>query len=77
MIGLTNFPPFTKEQYAVVNFKSGYRFKRKRFALSPFFGINNLFDEQYYDNVRLNAFGNRFYEPAPGFNVYLGLNFQL
>lgn len=67
----------TIDNYVVVNLKSGYRFKRKQFTLSPFFGINNLFDEQYYDNVRLNAFGNRFYEPAPGFNVYLGLNFQL
>ena len=26
--------------------------------------IRNLFDEQYFDNIRLNAFGNRFYEPA-------------
>ena len=26
--------------------------------------IRNLFDEKYYDNIRLNAFGNRFYEPA-------------
>ena len=28
------------------------------------FQIRNLFDEKYYDNIRLNAFGNRFYEPA-------------
>ena len=26
--------------------------------------IGNLFDEKYFDNIRLNAFGNRFYEPA-------------
>ena len=26
--------------------------------------IRNLFDEKYYDNIRANAFGNRFYEPA-------------
>ena len=26
--------------------------------------IRNLFDEKYFDNLRLNAFGNRFYEPA-------------
>ena len=26
--------------------------------------IRNLFDEKYFDNIRLNAFGNRFYEPA-------------
>ena len=26
--------------------------------------IRNLFNEKYFDNIRLNAFGNRFYEPA-------------
>ena len=26
--------------------------------------IRNLFDEKYFDNIRLNAFGGRFYEPA-------------
>ena len=26
--------------------------------------IRNLFDKKYYDNIRSNAFGNRFYEPA-------------
>ena len=26
--------------------------------------IRNIFDEKYFDNIRLNAFGNRFYEPA-------------
>ena len=26
--------------------------------------IRNLFNERYFDNIRLNAFGNRFYEPA-------------
>ncbi len=28
------------------------------------FQIRNLFDEKYFDNIRLNAFGNRFYESA-------------
>ncbi len=36
-------------------------------------GINNLFDVDYFDNIRLNAFGNRFYEPAPGINFYTGV----
>ncbi len=45
--------------------------------LSPYFGINNLFDTQYNDNVRLNAFGGRFFEPAPGINIYGGLRISL
>ena len=34
-------------------------------------GIANLFDERYIDNVRVNAFGGRFFEPAPGRTFHL------
>ncbi len=34
-------------------------------------GINNLFDESYYSNVRLNATAGRYFEPAPGRHGYL------
>ena len=37
-------------------------------------GVNNLFNVRYFDNIRLNAFGGRFYEPAPGRNTYFGVN---
>ena len=37
-------------------------------------GINNLFNTSYFDNVRINAFGKRFYEPAPGRNFFVGLS---
>ena len=42
--------------------------------LSFFGGINNLLDRAYYDNIRINAFGKRYYEPAPMRNFYLGMN---
>jgi iron complex outermembrane receptor protein len=42
--------------------KNTYRIKD--LAITAGFQIRNLFDEKYYDNIRLNAFGNRFYEPA-------------
>ena len=42
-------------------------------ALSVFGGINNLLNTSYFDNIRLNAFGGRFYEPGPGRNFYLGI----
>ena len=38
-----------------------------------FFGIQNLTDARYSDNIRLNAFGNRFYEPAPGRSLFAGM----
>lgn len=46
-------------------------------SLDFFGGINNLLNITYYDNIRLNAFGGRFYEPAPGRNFYFGLSLGL
>ena len=37
-------------------------------------GISNLFDERYIDNVRVNAFGGRFFEPAPGISYHVALS---
>ena len=39
-------------------------------------GVNNLFNQEFYDNIRINAFGKRYYEPAPKRNFYFGLNFS-
>ncbi|WP_328189645.1 TonB-dependent receptor family protein [Marinobacter sp. OP 3.4] len=36
-------------------------------------GIRNLFDEDYYENVRINASFDRYYEPAPGRTFYAGV----
>ena len=46
-------------------------------AAQLFVGIQNLTDARYSDNLRLNAFGNRFYEPAPGRSFYGGLRIRL
>ena len=43
-----------------------------RFA--PFIGINNAFNQRYVSSVVINAARGRFYEPAPGRNVYVGLS---
>ncbi len=41
-----------------------------------FLGLNNAFNQEYFDNIRINAFGNRYYEPAPKRNFYFGVNFS-
>ncbi len=38
-----------------------------------FLGLNNLLDESYNANTRINAAGGRFFEPAAPFNVFGGL----
>ena len=59
--------------YNVFNVKySKEIFKQSEFSL----GVNNLFNEEFYDNIRINAFGKRYYEPAPKRNFYFGINFS-
>jgi iron complex outermembrane receptor protein len=60
--------------YTVASLRFGYDLTLGEFSLSPFVGINNLFDETYTANVRLNAFGGRFFEPGPGRNGYAGVS---
>jgi len=60
--------------YAVTNINMGYKTKWHDTIITPFLGISNLFDKKYVDNVRINAFGSRFYESAPGLQVFGGIS---
>ena len=62
------------EAHSLLNFKISKPFYVKRIKLNSFIGVNNILNENYFDNIRLNAFGKRYYEPAPKRNVYLGLD---
>lgn len=60
------------ESYHLLNLKCGYSFKTSNLDIKPFFGINNILNQAYNDNVRINAFGSRFFEPGPERNLYGG-----
>lgn len=62
------------QAYGVANLRAGYKQTLGDIELTPYLGINNLFDEEYVGNVRINAFGRRYYEPAPELNLYAGVN---
>ena len=64
--------------YTIANLRLGYDFQNGNWMIRPYIGINNLFDEAYNSNIRINAFGGRYFEPAPTRNVYAGVvvNFQ-
>lgn len=66
------------DDYIVSNLRVGSDFVLNggQQSVSPFLGINNLFDEEYFANVRINAFGGRAYEPAPGRHIYGGVNIR-
>ena len=44
--------------------------------VASFLGVNNLFDEEYNNNIRINAFGARYFEPAPERNAYIGITIR-
>ncbi|MDI9244522.1 TonB-dependent receptor [Marinobacter sp. CHS3-4] len=44
--------------------------------LSLYGGIRNLLDEAYFSNVRINANGGRYFEPAPERTFYAGLEWS-
>ena len=61
------------DSYVVSNLRVGGEYEINGTRVSPFLGINNLFDEDYFSNVRINAFGGRAFEPAPERHVYGGV----
>ncbi len=64
------------DAYTVANARFGFERVIGSTVVSPFLGINNLLDESYNSNVRINAFGGRYFEPAPELNVYAGFSLR-
>jgi iron complex outermembrane receptor protein len=61
----------------ITDLSSSYPLQIAGTAFTLVGGVNNLFNSSYFDNVRLNAFGGRFYEPAPGINFYTGVRVRI
>jgi iron complex outermembrane recepter protein len=55
------------------NVRAGWEGNVRGMRLAPFLGINNAFNHLYVSSVVINAARDRFYEPAPGRNIYVGL----
>ena len=65
------------ESFQNIRLQVGKSFKFNNVDLTFSGGINNIFNERYFDNIRLNAFGKRYYEPAPTRNAYLGFQIEI
>ncbi|MEO0776766.1 MAG: TonB-dependent receptor [Bacteroidota bacterium] len=59
--------------YLLANIQIGYHRKWKQYNFKPFLGVNNLLNVKYNDNIRINAFGQRYYESGPPLHLYGGL----
>jgi iron complex outermembrane receptor protein len=62
------------ERYLNVDAKISYtqKFNDSGITLIPFININNIFNTRYNSSVVVNAFGGRYFEPAPGRNWQAG-----
>ena len=56
------------------NIRAGWDGNAGGMRLSPFVAVNNAFNHLYVSSVVINAARDRFYEPAPSRNFYLGLS---
>ena len=65
------------DEFNTFNFKIGKKFKLSRSNVYPYLIISNVFDNEYFDNIRINAFGGRYYEPAPKRTIFGGIRFTL
>lgn len=63
--------------YGLLNARMGINLKDGAWRVQPYLGIDNILNKDYNDNVRINAFGGRFYEPAPGRYIYAGIRAAL
>ena len=62
--------------YTVSDLRIGFERRCGAWSFAPFIGINNVFDQAYSANIRINAFGGRYYEPAPKRNAYTGVRIR-
>ena len=62
--------------YHKLNISIAYKFIVRAQLIQAYFNVNNLLNSDYNDNIRINAFGNRYYEAAPGRSYYAGLKIR-
>jgi len=61
------------DRYTVVNWRAGFEQELGRLLLAGFVRIDNLFDRRYIGSVIVNANNDRYYEPAPERNYFVGV----
>lgn len=60
--------------YALVHVRGQYALTGGASRLMLGGGIQNLFDRDYFSNIRVNANGGAFYEPAPGRTIHASIS---
>ncbi len=61
------------EGFLELGLHGGYTFSAGPITLQLMGGANNILGQAYAQNIRINAFGGRHFEPAPGRNIYFAV----
>lgn len=78
---ITDANTLYSDSYKLTNFKIGYVFQfLKEIQVNAFFGVNNVFNEEYASQILINAssFGGnapRYFYPGNPVNYFTGVNF--
>ena len=64
------------DEYDVSNLVVGWDVALGAWTVTPSVGVNNLFDERYNQEIRIEDSTARYYEPAPDRNVYGGVSLR-
>ncbi len=62
--------------YHLLQTKIGYRYKNLNWKYNVFAGADNVLNEVYSLGNDINAFGKRFFNPAPRRNFFVGIGFE-
>jgi len=73
-IPLTDANTVYSDPYHLMKGRLGFKkLLGQKFNLDIYAGVDNLLDQTYSLGYDINAFGNRFYQPAPGINWFGGI----
>jgi len=73
---LTDANDVYADGYQLAQLKWGYRTKQQAKQWDFFAGIDNLLNQRYSLGNDINALGKRYYNPAPGRNLFAGIRYR-
>ena len=68
---------YQDDPYFVIHSRMGWRFNWAETSWDIHLGVRNLTSSEYPDNIRINAFGGRYFEPAPTRHFFFGTEINI
>ncbi|UAY54859.1 TonB-dependent receptor [Arachidicoccus terrestris] len=76
-ISLNDAASVYADAYQLLQSKIGYRFNVHKTSFDLYFGVDNILDQVYSLGNDINAYGGRYFNPAPGCNYFTGIQVRL